>query len=1312
MAMDSCSIKTKTNELHRVKEFRDLVNNIKDFSGDEKIAFEYKLILFFEQVFETSKSDIVKYVKIYHDAEPRYLHKQSLSMFMKKNELVNDYVASVFTCISGILPIGFVEILFENECICKYYDKVLQRIYGSMKRTRKRLAIEEHDPYAVKSISKDTISNMMKYPGLMLYFTKHMMQMSEDQRIHLIVNYLKREDFEYYLNVLADECNDVKYKEVLDEYINNGVTAEKSAEYHVFMSLYRYIKTSKDDQLMFKKILRNYNAVKFIEDSIGEMFVSRTIGYIACRADEVEMCRPIIYSVLKASDSREISDIVWNVLKDKRIMFLECIERFKVPIDQSLASILMHSKGIHQSKRVSISKAMSYGEGIYRNEAVQYINDMFVLNEIVDMVLNTQEDERDVLLECIYRKSLSGEFDARVLRIEDAEWIDKTLDEMFKTMDPGMYEVLISNRPEMAFNYCFRHPELRKRYFDGVDKMKCTVEEAIFIHKILKEEFNTKNNCDTMVNSYAGFVYRDENIGNEIYMASVLANPKQIGNTLEFVYLLTLIRPDDAKYYFCEYFKEICSHANCMLMTENDSLSGGVHDVLGFDDLRMVYSIPVYRMLEYIFSTHLKDKYLVYATMDDLINAIYTGEQCFRLLILKAMNSSVVTPQHLVDFIGMVTVLIHDSNGQVCHESRRLLMEIPVASPELKCLKSQMIQSIMDRIYAKSFFDAFKTQQFNHYVCFNGLNLLVQALNTHMKEFRTDVFPILKSLRFFVHPNDLKSVIPVIFEHLSLFVIENAFYNDECCEVVSSLMRFGARISFESLLNSISQSLRVNKFLVKSLRSCSEEVIDEVISEIIRRGSNKQEECEFYIEPFFLAYAPELSVFEKYIPVFTPFLKKLFVDSDHTKQEIAFKAFETMDVTDFLLYCCIVGQWKSRLQCIELFEKKEVADSRMLAMLFILRNDIHSTLRKRAFEIWKSRISNTNLALKDIYTIILGCLKYQGCSGSFHDAIEGALIDIVVKYTKYAEKYVRDVIEHMESGCVDDNIANPLGTGEDLHMLNSVSESEVVEAILIECVKAQKCVDLALEFSIRKCSIGIFKLLLNNSQYRSRVIDVIGERIDDPAICQLFLGNDQLVHDLFLMTKKTFLFKFLSNFHKASLAELLFESEHENAEYIKELMRCSEPSKRMEQLLLAHKPIYTSILYGNLERAQDYGSAVDLFKRAFDALEYMDLTPLIKTQYLEYLLCVSYKNVNELQELVDVLCTVDSIKALERLNEVIGHMNVRDIFAVCGHLLRNYLSYEKREPVITCLKTLDKKYQNSLGVFGLMIDRILRNDKY
>ncbi|KAH9411891.1 hypothetical protein HK407_02g03350 [Ordospora pajunii] len=1309
--MDSCSIKTKTNELHRVKEFRDLVSNAKDSDGDERIAFEYKLLLLLEQVLGISRNDIAEYVKIYRDAEPGYLHKESLRLFMKKNELVNDHVASVFTCISSLLPIGFVEILVENECVCKSYDKVLQKIYGSVKRTRKRLITEEHDPSAVKSISNCTISNMMKYPGLKLYFTKNMMQMAEDQRMYFIVKHLKREDFEYYLNVLADESNDSRYKDMLDEYMINGVATEPSAEYHVFMSLYRYIRAKTDDTQILEKMLRTYNAEKLLEDSIGKMFVSRTIGYIACRVDEVEICRSTVHDVLKASNSREIDDIVWNALKDKRLVFLECIERFKAPADQSLASILMHSKCICENRRVPISKAMSYGEGIYRNEAVQYINDRFMLHEIVDAALNTSEDERDFLLECIYRKSLIGELDIRVLGIEDAGWIDKTLDEVFKVMDPTMYEILLTNKPEMAFDYCFRHSELRKRYFDGVDKMKCTVEEAICIHKILKEELCINNNSEVMVNSYASFVYGDEEPGNAIYMASTLANPKQIGNILEFVYLLTLIRPGDARYYFCEYFREICSQANSKELAENDLLGVSGHEVLGFDDVRMIYSMPLYIMLEHIFSTHLKDKYLVYTIMDDLIDAIHIGGQAFRLLVLKAMNSNLVAPQHLVDFIGMVTVLIHDSNVQICYESRRLLMEIPVASPELKCLKSQMMQAIMDRIYAKSFFDAFKTQQFNHYLCFNGLNLLVQALNMHMKEFRADVFPILKSLRFFAHPSDLKSLIPIIFENLSLFVIENAFYTDECCEVVSPLMRFGACISFQRLLDSIGQSLRVNKFLVKSLRSCEENMVDEVISQIIRKGSGTHEANELYVEPYFLAYAPELSIFEKYVPVFMPFLKKLFVDSDYARQEIAFKAFESMDVIDFLLYCCIVGQWKSRLLCIELFDKKGAADGRMLAMLFILKNDTHSALRKRAFEIWKSRIPNTNLALKEIYTIVLGCLKYQGCSGSFHDAMEGALIDMVLKYTKYVEKYVTDVMEQAASGFIDESIVNPLGTGEDLSMLEGVSQSKVVETILIECVKAEKCVDIALEFSIRKCSIDIFKLLLNNSLYRSRVIDVIGERIDDPAICQLFLGNGQLVHDLFIMTRKTFLFKFLSNFHKTNLAELLFESEHENAEYIKELMRFSEPSKKMEQLLLVHRPIYTSIFYGSLDKAEDYGCAVDLFKRVFDVLEYADLAPLIKKQYLEYLLCVSYKNVDDPQAMVDVLCTSDSIKALERLDEILMQTRVANVSAVCGHLLRNYLSYEKREPVITCLKTLKEKYEKSLDIFGLMIDRILGDDK-
>lgn len=1302
----------------------DILPLLGSVDEDERITLEGSIIKGLEASFNRSVDQLIPCLKACKAHKLGHFHKEAIRTFMKNNELVNEYVASFFTWIADFFPISFVEILFEEEdSVCKYYKRVLMKLYRSPRVTESRLSMEKHDPDTMKYITKAKIVELPRYPGVVVYLTRNLMHMHEEERLLLIKKYLKRGDLEYYLNTLADNTQDsAKYGNDLCEYLNNGVIEETSTKYSVFMNVYNFIKKKNhgivEDDAFAQRVFNDYDVERLLKSDIGVIFLTQTIKYVAMYSRNVQRCKDIACEALQLNIPRDINKILWDTLSTNRNTFIECIDKFNVLEDEDLGRILLYGKGIYKGNGPSICRATNYEDGIYRREAIDYVTGSFSVSEIMDVLVNQDSDERDFLSECVYRKALTGEFDFRIFEIEDSMWLEKTYDQIFRTLNLNIYDTLLEKRPELAFDYCFRHKDLRRKYFEKIDKKNCTIEEGICIHKILKHEFELMRGSSNANISYAEAVYGCNEGGNEIYMMSVAVDPITTAGVVELAYLLTLIRPEDAKYYICEYFDEICSRGSTNPSEESISSNIDYTEVLGLSDLSLICLVPLHQMIDTILSVHLKNRYLVYTIMDSLLETITKSSQGLRLTILRNMDSSSVNPNHIVGFINALTPLLHNSNIQICNESKRLLMEIPIATPELSCLKSQMVQSIVDKMYAKSFFEAIRRQQFNHYLCFNALNMLVQTLTMHMRELKEDVFPILNSLQFIAYPQDLKLVFPVIFESLSSFVIENAFYLDECCRVATSMMKFGEEISFDKLLGSMGSSLRVNKFLVKCLKICDDKVSEEVINKIIRKGTYSTDISEgedgresLYIEPFFLAYAPELSVFKKYIPIFKPLLKGLFLSSDTTKQEIASKAFESMEAMEFLMLCCIVGQWKTRLLCLELFSKKGVEDNRVMSMLFILRNDTHSAIRKRALEIWKSNVVNTNSALKGIYGTVLGFLRYRESNSSFYDAIMGSLNDLVGKYDKYVERYLKDTMNEIHSG--NDDTVSPLGMEENSQELKKVSEKEVVEIILIECVKSGKYLDMALEFGIKNSSINLFRQLPQNPSYREKIIEVMGNRIDDLAVGDMFVGNNQLGIDLFRMTGKTFLFKFLKSSDKMSLLESMLSKENPNPIHIKELLKQMKPSKKLEQHLLVSDPVYTSIFYDSTEKMDDQGHQKELFIRAFNTLDYPELKPLIIPDYLSLLLDVSYKNVKEPQALVNILCSSNSLRALERLNDIASNMELGEsLFTLSGHLIQNYLFYEKREAVLPSLELIYKRYDGRLKAFGLIIERLLDGIKH
>ncbi|EOB11593.1 GCN1-like translational activator [Nosema bombycis CQ1] len=98
---------------------------------------------------------------------------------------------------------------------------------------------------------------------------------------------------------------------------------------------------------------------------------------------------------------------------------------------------------------------------------------------------------------------------------------------------------------------------------------------------------------------------------------------------------------------------------------------------------------------------------------------------------------------------------------------------------------------------------------------------------------------------------------------------------------------------------------------------CDTKIQREVTSRII--SSNNE---TINIPNNFLAYAPELTVFQEYLTHFIPILKDMYESDDYDKRKIAFNAFERIIIDDYIIQTALVGMWAIRLNSLDLFMKK------------------------------------------------------------------------------------------------------------------------------------------------------------------------------------------------------------------------------------------------------------------------------------------------------------------------------------------------------------------------------------------------------
>lgn len=1209
---------------------------------------------------------------------------ENMRKFILDNIWASEFLGDFLRLLKDLLPTEFFLIIQREDLKYTPFFKLIDNF--EYKYISCLIYKNEFFEVAMKS---SRFKKFMLSKGFTLFNDKDLLD--------FIARWTKREDLEFYLLFLIKYRSRNDVVQIYEAYKNNKVAQESKTIHLNLFNLVQHISSIiesgemaseyKDINLYFMNFYKTFNRLdiqSLFNDTIGMSLLSLLIQFLTRvyflfpqYQEEMTCFFQTVFRINQTRKNDLINKEMWIYLQHIPELFLSNIENFEKYEDETLASIIRGDKPSFELKDLEI-----YETSPLVTTVIDYIVKNYTLSEVLDVLISKYEDERDFYYEIVLKKSQNHEYDTRILQLEDSLWLDKIFDEIFVEEKDEIFDMLKSHRSEFLFDYSVRHKKMRKRYFDLIDKNSCTRENGLEIYKIINKE-RVGITLEGCVN-YIDAIYKDASTGNIIYKcaSSFLEDLDNLDcSKIELIYLLSFIRPDDGKYFLFKYFSEIVA-PEVKNMKKNQNKEEEMTKM----------------MLDFIFSVYLVDKYFVFVMMGDLIDCLRNSTQTGKYLLLKNFNSLNVTRAHIAEFLDIITSLLHDTNVNICTEAKRLLNNVSFMSPEMHSLRSQLIQCLIDKIYVKPFFETLYVQTFNHYMCINSLTLLVQVLRIYIKDYKEDVLFIIRNLPQVVKPSDFSYITPSIFNIMSKFVIEYQFYTEEVVKTALVVLKYSKNVDFTLLIDNIDKSLSVGCLLVKTLKECDVEEQRRIIGKVI-----KKEKDDFHIPNNFLAYAPDLQVFNEYIEHIIPLLKEMYEGEDYEKRKIAFNAFERINITDYLIQTALVNGWAIRLNTLDLFLKKNEFSDRVLAVIFILRHDPHSVVRKKAYELWKMNVENPNKKLKDIHCLIFEYVRYVKNNNALRDSTTNTISEIVTKYVKYCEYYIQEhfIVEELFDFS-DDKISDKITVNFDDNLLR-LPYIDVIEILLVECTKANKQLVLAYMFATQFISVPIYKYLLQNDSYKDKIIELIKKNIQDERLKEIF-QDSKFAFDLYNTTGNSLL---LENMNENEKYRLL-QKNISDLDRVREIFRASISSSELEQFIL-EKDVDVQFLYlENISKLCDFGSLQRIFNSVFMKIEDGRLQVLICKKNTKFILEVSYKNIRNFDKLFYLILQNNTLRSLERLYEIVEYVK-GDFFTsnsllelikdketssrdnsdyILGYLLYNYLFYENRSGVKNCLMKL------------------------
>ncbi|KAF7683138.1 hypothetical protein TCON_1648 [Astathelohania contejeani] len=1060
--------------------------------------------------------------------------------------------------------------------------------------------------------------------------------------IEKIEYFMKYRKFKQYF---FENFNPLRYEKNVTKYIIEKYGKRPDYEYYLelqpdeyptiladtfnvkgYKSDYFSLFTSKNDVSEKFLILRR-ELTNLLKNDLGVLFIKKYLELLI----EYNQQDIIIDIVKQIHDINkpylyDLNDAIWDNIVDIKELFIKCLNYFIKIKDMALYQILKNDNTNIKDIEIYLSYGISYPD-----ETIEFLSSNFNIKLFIAFFKTqhtrmTKTDLR-IIKKCIDKRII-------IEKNYDLDYIinNKLYEKgIFYVKDDKVYRSLYK---EDLLKYVNIHPEYKTRLINSIDYDNCSIEDGIILYKL-------------------GVRNVDYSKGNEIYKLSTalnLSNYFKNDPSIAALYILTKIRPQDATIY-------VYNSIELLLDTSDEKC-------------------------EYILLSHTKNKYFLFSIIDILISRINTK----KLLILKIFNQPEIDCSECNNYISnnnatlinALIPLLNDINKEVCTLSKEILYKLDLKIPEIKVMQSQLVQCLINKMYVAPFLKMMATQEFNHYLNFVSLNLLIYILLKNIEENNKLVIKIIVGLRQITYRNQYNIFIPMILR--SILFREEAELCEEFLEVVEGGYFFKEKI-YDIFIDNLGRAkgIKFSRLLVFMLNKCNEEEIKYVIERIMNHskntngGSNKENSNNTNIGDnindkvmSFLSYAPRLSSFNNYVNLFVPSLKSSFISNDKFYKEIATLAFEKLlwmdDVISFIIECSFNEEWSIRMVCTDLLYKalNNNMNDDIIATLFILRNDTNHLIRHKAVESFNTSVSNTPSTVKRIMKNILEKLKYD------NEAVHNTIHELIDKYSQFIK--------------FDD--------------LNEESK----EFVLFVAIQKGKFKEPAFDYAVRYNKTEIIKELIKEKKYKYKLLEYIKESNTMALYISELKDDKSFIDELYNFSKDKALIQYLSNTKKYKLLNEV--DDNTSIEIIKTL-----PDKELQTKLIDFYP-RISLLYLKNKGAtiKDYGNMNMIFQRIFTDLEFEDFRCLIKKEYFKYLLNVSFKRINDYTEIIRVMG--EDKEGFKRISEIIySKVEIYDVNMLMGILLRWYLYPGMRCEVKGCIDVIRKRY--NIGEYNKILKRVI-----
>jgi len=1334
-----------------------------------KLRLEQKALCVLKKVFK--KEDTAGTKKLLKFCKFNF-QKETIVGFIQSSVCEMKFCNHFLFWISCKLPQNFLDLWFEDNFDLSY-DIVRKLNY---------ISLSESVPF-----KENIVESLLPYKNFKRYVFNNEINRQFLDGMFVFTN---RPDYNFYYDFLFDKkfrpC-DVK-------------SPKDECEYEFFNS-FRNGECLSSNLIKIRNYLRKHNYTK-----IFNLFVSQNVELFIEYASLANL-EDIFIRIIQYNNNLEltrgpdnINKIIFNGLKNNEKLFRKIVKYFKDPADPTLYNILTGNL------KVEIGDAIDYIKMGYDIELCNY----FASQEVVDCIRVMDSWNYDFFLDVFasYDKFTIFEALAILEYLNSHDYLfknKKTLSSVGKIIDTIIElkstQIFFELPKNLKIFYLMKHEDSIRLYIESIDPNEISMEEAAGIYELkclspnAFKEVKSKSdvnlhwmhatadifplNCCEMIDFVFECIFVRKNEANFIFVGlfkQILCEISSKFTKEDFIKLFDSSPVVKLDYSF------FISNAECKSKKIVDFLEAPEASCFS-TQLEKVY---------YILKIGFGSKYSLFALFDQILGILASNNSLSKILALYFVDPSLLCKRHILKFMNAVVPLLSSSNYMICKLSKDSLNMVHLETKEIQNILPEIIQAFSsskpivqtvnnDSLSSYSvFLESFKSTVFNNYLCFNSLNLILQLLFKYLSEYTKDSLFILSKISAIIKDKDLKYVSGLIFSNLSKFVVNNNFCSREALDVSTEFSLYVNFEDFDILLKNLN-SMRICTYLVGILKfKGNHELNKRIISHVISASSHEN------VEPAFIAAASELEEFNQYLEQFLPAIKCLFKNSKPEIRNIAVKAFKFIlerahsnvnrassskqdelsstnntdgtaedkefskirnfriinEISEFLIHSIIYDDFTFRIAALEII--KDHKDS--LPIIYILRNDHHSLVKKEAQDIWKTRVPNTNTLLRGIYKDVLEYVKYCDCK-TFSYALHGAVSEMAVKYSSFLEKYISDE-------------------------LVSISNAVIDEFILLEAVKAGKMIGIAIEFIESHFIINIFREIYKtavvgrssdeNNQLSAEAckgntkqnkvyssLSFYGKYIKisstESISCETFLKyftTDQLMkvciadqdisQDIYVCysdtPESTLFIDFLSISQKIEILKCFSGTSHlKPSEDISYLLRTIESCTEIENALLKLHPIF-SYNYLLNPKIIDHHSLGRIFERVFDSCT--DVEVFITPKNSRFLKNCNFYNIHKDFHLVLFLYLMsrsDDKKSFEKVISLMHYIMEKDvslvscnpndlpilpndfIFEISGYLLRNYISLNRRNDCHRVILQFYEKYGMDIGFFKNIIEDSVLN---